>query len=44
MLVTKKVTVAINLYSIVFHTMQVNGYRQLFGYQQSSVQPMKRKS
>ncbi len=36
MLVTKQLTVATDFHSIFPHTMEVNGYRQLFGYQHSS--------
>ncbi len=36
MLETKKLTVAIDFHSIEKNTMEVNGYRQLFGYQHSS--------
>lgn len=36
MLVAKKVTVAIDFYSILFHTMQDIGYLQLFSYPHSS--------
>ncbi len=36
MLVTKELTVAIDFYSIEKNTMEVNGYRQMFGYQHSS--------
>ncbi len=32
MLVTKQVPVAIDVHSIFFHTMEVNGGRRLFGY------------
>ncbi len=35
MLVTKQLTLAIDFHC-VFHTMAINGYRQQFGYQQSS--------
>ncbi len=31
MLVTKQLTVAIDFHSIFFYTIEVNGYRQLFG-------------
>ncbi len=34
MLVTKQLPVAIDFHIIFLHTMEVNGYRQLFGYQQ----------
>ncbi len=33
MLVTKLLTVAIDFPSIFFHTKELNGHRQLFGYQ-----------
>ncbi len=36
MLVTKQLLAAIDFYSIFFQTMQVNGYQQLFYYQDSS--------
>ncbi len=36
MLVTKQLIVAIHFHIIIFHTIEVNGYRQLFGYQHSS--------
>ncbi len=36
MLVTKQLLVATDLWNIFFHTMEVNGYHQLFGYQHSS--------
>ncbi len=36
LLVTKLLTVAIDFHSIFFHTMEVNGYSQLFGCQHSS--------
>ncbi len=32
MLVTKQLLVAIEFHSIFSHTMEVNGYRHLFGY------------
>ncbi len=32
MLVTKQLTLAIDLHSIFFHTMEINSYSQLFGY------------
>ncbi len=34
--VTKQLTVPIDFHIIFFHAMEVNGYRQLFGYQHSS--------
>ncbi len=33
MLVTKQLLLAIDFYILFFHTMGVNGYQQLFGYQ-----------
>ncbi len=36
MLVTKQLTVAIHFYSMENNYMEVNGYRQLFGYQHPS--------
>ncbi len=36
MLETKQLTVAIDFHSIFYHTMDVNSYRQLFGYLHSS--------
>ncbi len=36
MLVTKQLTVAIDFHSMGKNTMEVSGYRQLFGYQHSS--------
>ncbi len=35
LLQTNQLMVAIDFHSIVFHTIEVNGYRQLFGYQHS---------
>ncbi len=35
MLVTKQLTVAIDFYSMENNYMEINGYRQLFGYQNS---------
>ncbi len=36
LLLTKQLMVAIDFYSIFNHTMEVNGYQQLFGNQHSS--------
>ncbi len=36
MLVTKHLTVAIDFHNIYFYTVEVNGYRQQFGYTSSS--------
>ncbi len=35
-MVTKQLTVAIDFHSMEKYNMEVNGYRQLFGYQHSS--------
>ncbi len=40
LLVTKQLMVAIDFYSIFNHTMEVNGYHQLFGNQHSSKYPL----
>ncbi len=36
MLETKQLMVAIDFHSIFFYTVEVNGYRQMFGFQHSS--------
>ncbi len=38
MLVTKRLTVTIDFHCIFFYTMEVNGYRQLFGQQKKETQ------
>ncbi len=37
MLVTKQFTVAIHVHIFVFYNVEVNSYRQLFGYQQEKI-------